>query len=106
VTFKPLDLQMSVPRVQEFSGIQQQAVQRPVTEQNMLATHAEKQTEAQRSQSAAVEQSSNAGIKPDQEGGQSGEHGQSGRGQKERQAKESVPEIPHPYKGLLFDKKL
>ncbi|GBG09622.1 hypothetical protein PAT3040_04279 [Paenibacillus agaridevorans] len=109
MTFKPLDFQISVPRTQEFSGMQQQAAQRPITEQNMLAHQTEKHTEAQRSQSAAVEQSSNSGIKADQEKNGGGDPRQQGRGKghgKDESAKELPPESPHPYKGLRFDVKL
>ncbi|MDQ6419230.1 hypothetical protein RB620_07220 [Paenibacillus sp. LHD-117] len=106
MTFKPLDLQMSVPRLQEYSGLQQQAAQRPVTEQNMLANQAQKHTEEQRIQSAAVEQSTNSGVKADQEGSQGGDprYPNRARGQaKEDSSKETQPESPHPYKGHRVD---
>ncbi|MHA6484372.1 hypothetical protein ACX1C1_20975 [Paenibacillus sp. strain BS8-2] len=108
MTFKPLDLQMSIPRLQEYSGLQQQAAQRPITEQNMLANQMQKNTEEQRFQSAAVEQSSNNGVKADQESGGGADHSQSGRNgrSKVEQPNNEVPETPHPYKGHRFDIKL
>lgn len=108
MSFKPLDLQMSVPRVQEYSGMQQQAAQRPLTEQNMLANQSVKHTEEQRFQSSAVEESSNSGIKADQESSNESDSRQSGRGrsQGKDEASQETPETPHPYKGHRFDIKL
>lgn len=108
MTFKPLDLQMSIPRLQEYSGLQQQAAQRPITEQNMLANQTVKHTEEQRFQSSAVEQSSNSGIKADQESSNESDSRQPGRGRsqgKDENATET-PEPPHPFKGHRFDIKL
>lgn len=108
MTFKPLDLQMSVPRLQEYGGLQQQAAQRPLTEQNMLANQTVKHAEEQRLQSTAVEQSSNSGVKADQDGGGGGDYKQSGRGRRQGkdEASNEAPESPHPYKGHRFDIKL
>jgi hypothetical protein len=98
---------MSVPRLQEYGGLQQQAAQRPLTEQNMLANQSVKHAEEQRFQSTAVEQSSNSGVKADQDGS-GGESRQSGRGkhQGNDETSKEAAEPPHPYKGHRFDIKL
>ncbi|REK76535.1 hypothetical protein [Paenibacillus paeoniae] len=108
MTFKPLDLQMSVPRTQEFSGMQQQAAQRPLTEQNMLANQASKQTEEMRNQNTAVEKSSNPQVRADQDGANDGGYKRGNRKKGVGTEEESgVDEPPvHPYKGHHLDIKL
>ena len=54
MTFKPLDLQISVPRTQEYGGMHQQALQRPIAEQTMLASQSAKQTEELRRQNTGI----------------------------------------------------
>jgi hypothetical protein len=109
MTFKPLDLQMSVPRTQEYSGMHQQAAQRPVTEQSMLANQSSKQTEELRHQNAALEQSSKLDVRANQE--QSGGKAYKRKSRKPRPdssaGTDTDPEQPvHPYKGHHFDMKL
>ncbi|MFD0587557.1 hypothetical protein ACFQZE_06055 [Paenibacillus sp. GCM10027627] len=109
MTFKPLDLQMSVPRTPEFGGKHQQAVQRPLVEQNMLASQSAKQTEQLRTQNAPLEQSSKAHVRADQEGSKNGGNGKQEQKRTDKEAAEAAPapEIPvHPYKGRNFDIKL
>lgn len=107
MTFKPLDLQISVPRTQEFSQMQQQAAQRPITEQNILANQSSKQTEELRKQSTETESSAKSKMR-------TGKDGEGGESAKERQMKSQKPEEEqeqpadpvHPFKGHKFDIKL
>ncbi|MBH5316614.1 hypothetical protein I6N90_02180 [Paenibacillus sp. GSMTC-2017] len=107
MTFKPLDLQMSVPRTQEFGSMHQQALQKPLSEQNILANQATKLTEELRKQNTAVEQSSKSQVRADQESNQSNLHKKSKRSQdKENKDEESCESPAHPYKGHRLDIKL
>ncbi|MFF2888102.1 hypothetical protein [Paenibacillus sp. NPDC057967] len=108
MTFKPLDLQMSVPRTQEFSGMQQQAAQRPLAEQNMLANQASKQTEELRNQNTAVEQSSKPQVRADQDGANDGGYKRGTRKKADGTDEELPADEPavHPYKGHHLDIKL
>ncbi|GKU78653.1 hypothetical protein [Paenibacillus sp. L3-i20] len=108
MTFKPLDLQMSVPRTQEFGGKHQQAIQRPLSEQNILANQASKDTEELRRQNTAVEQSSKPQVRADQESSQGNKHGKSARSSNAdgMESDDSSESPPHPYKGKRLDIKL
>lgn len=108
MTFKPLDLQMSVPRTQEFSSMQQQAAQRPLSEQNILANQASKQTEELRNQNTAVEKSSKPEVRADQDGANDGGYKRGGRKKEDGSDEEALAEDPpvHPYKGHHLDIKL
>lgn len=108
MTFKPLDLQMSVPRTQEFSGMQQQAAQRPVSEQNILANQSAKQTEEMRTQNTAVESSSKPQVRTGAEGGDKNAYGKRSRKRDGNGSSEEEPltEPAHPYKGHHLDIKL
>lgn len=108
MSFKPLDLQMSIPRTQEFSTMQSQAAHKPVADQNMLANQSAKDTELMRSQNSEVEQSD----KPKMRMNEDGQHGSSYRNgsgnRKEDKDKEdgADPTPVHPYKGHNLDIKL
>lgn len=100
---------MIVPRTQEFSGMQQQAAQRPLSEQNILANRSSKETEELRSQNTAVEQSAKAQVHADQEGSQGSKYYKAVRKRKSDQPGEdetsSEPPV-HPFKGHHLDIKL
>ncbi|OMF36782.1 hypothetical protein BK133_09065 [Paenibacillus sp. FSL H8-0548] len=108
MTFKSIDLQMSIPRTQEFSGMHGQAIHKPVADQNKLAEQASKQTELLRGKNAAVEQSSGIQIRNEQDGQQEQPHQKSRRTKEESEGLESEKDLPptHPYKGHKFDIKL
>ncbi len=108
MTFKPLDLQMSVPRTQEFSGQHGQALHKPVADQTMLAEQAAKQTEQLRRQNSAVEQASGQQIRGDQERNQEkqGRSGEARQHAQEESGQSSEAAPVHPYKGHHLDIKL
>ncbi|MGG1633556.1 hypothetical protein BK120_19460 [Paenibacillus sp. FSL A5-0031] len=108
MTFKSIDLQMSVPRTQEFSGMHGQAMHKPVADQNTLANQSAKQTELLRGKNTAIEQSNGLHIRSDQEGQQGNAYQQAKR--KRTQLSSDVDEQEaaptHPYKGHRLDIKL
>ncbi|MEK3882165.1 hypothetical protein [Paenibacillus sp. PL2-23] len=108
MTFKPLDFQMSVPRTQEFGGMHQQSLQRPITEQTMLASGTAKQTEEMRRQNTAIEKSSNLDVKTDQDSPDGNPYKKRKPKKKDDNAEqEPQPDTPaHPFKGHHFDIKL
>jgi hypothetical protein len=108
MTFRPLDLQIAIPRTQELGNMQQQAAQRPVTEQNILEQGAAKQIEEMRKQNAAVEGSSKPRV---QTNGEEGKGGTYGKGSKKKRpvsadGGEGEGEPAHPYKGRSIDIRL
>lgn len=107
MTFKPLDLQISVPRTQEFGGMQSQAAHKPTADQTALADRASKQTEQLRAKNTAVENTAGLKVRSEQE--QKGAayrkaaRKRSARDQTEEQAEDQPA---HPYKGHNLDIKL
>lgn len=108
MTFKSIDLQMSVPRTQEFSGKHGQAIHKPIADQNMLANQNIKNTELLRTKNTAIEQSNGLNIRSDQESGQGNANQKPRRklsqGDLEDDEQEQTP--AHPYKGHRLDIKL
>lgn len=101
----PLNLQLSVPRAPELSSLQQQAMNRPMTEQTMLETSVVKDAEQKRTQTAAVDETDKAAIR-DQEKEQSGGNSSAQSDEKERQQKQQTEGWRHPYKGHNLDIRL
>lgn len=102
----PLNLQLSVPRTPELSSLQQQAMQRPVTEQTILASDSLKHTDELRSVANPVDEIEKSLIH-DQESGNQQEH----QSKKQKQADNSLDQghnddSKHPYKGHKFDIRL
>ena len=101
MTYRSLDLQISIPRTPEAGGLQSQMMNRPMIEQQKLADESLKTTEQLRQKSSEVEETVETAIRDDQ-------HGQSG-GKNERQADEektdaaAEPPVPHPFKGHHID---
>ncbi|MGO4543903.1 hypothetical protein AB4Z29_03830 [Paenibacillus sp. 2TAB23] len=108
MTFKSIDLQMSIPRTQEFSGMHGQALHKPVADQNTLAAQTTKQTELLRGKNTAVEQSNGAHIRNDQDGEQGSSYQNAKRERKESGLDHEEQEHPpaHPFKGHRLDIKL
>lgn len=108
MTFKSIDLQMSVPRTQEFSGMHGQAMHKPVADQSMLANQTSKQTELLRGKNTAIEQSSGLHIRSGQEDGQGNAYQKAKQKRSDSSSEvEEQEETPaHPYKGHRFDIKL
>lgn len=102
----PLNLQLSVPRTPEVSSLQQQAMQRPVTEQTILASNALKHTDELRSVAQSVEETDKALIR-DQENGNQQEQKSKKRKQTDNALDQELnDDSKHPYKGHRFDIRL
>jgi len=108
MTFRTVDLQMSVPRTQELGSTHGQAIQRPVSEQELLAKESVKHTEELRSKNTAVEHPSSLSIKNEQERKQGSNKKKKKRNGNDDEALQGEEkEAPfHPYKGHHFDIKL
>ena len=103
MTFKSIDLQMSIPRTPEASGIHAQQLHKPIAEQQMLAMAAEKRTERLRRRNTGVDETEGQTIGDRQGKQQPG--GQEHRRDKRRQAgaQAAPPAGNHPYKGKHID---
>jgi uncharacterized caspase-like protein len=106
MAYKPLDLQISVPRTPESSTQQSQLNHKPIVNQIELERDTAQQTELRRSRNTEVEQGGNRGISSNEQ--------RDGRASSNRKRKEpSVPEAQteqqeervqsHPYKGKHID---
>ncbi|MFF2482623.1 hypothetical protein [Paenibacillus sp. NPDC058071] len=104
MAFKPIDLQISIPRTPELSGMQGQANHRPVDQQMRLADEEAKRTEMMRSKNEHVEQSVGLNVRGDQERQQSPyKRKQSGRKDADENEQPQPSEPEHPYKGRHLD---
>jgi len=107
MAYKPIDLQMSIPRTPDSSAQQNHMAQKPVYEQTVLESAAAKQTERMRTQNGAVEQSGMRGIKDDQSGGNGLPAKRRKRAASDSPAAEepkTPPQEPrHPFKGRHID---
>ncbi|MDQ0059689.1 hypothetical protein [Paenibacillus harenae] len=109
MTFKPLDMQMSVPRTQEYSGLQGQAAHKPLADQSALAGQASKETEQLRTKNTAVEQTTGQKVRSDQEqsDGSGSRYSAARKRTSDEMAEEQAEEKPaHPFKGHNLDIKL
>jgi len=102
MTFKSIDLQMSIPRTPEASGIHGQLLHRPVAEQQLLANNAAKETEELRHKNAEVEETGGQKIRDDREQSSSRQQGQKRHGKPDDDPANAQPSI-HPYKGKHID---
>lgn len=101
----PLNLQLSVPRAPELSGIQQQAIQRPVTEQTMLEANALKQADEKLKTANLVDKTDKTLIR-DKEN--SNPQGNKKKKQQEQHnsSEGKADDTQHPFKGHKFDIRL
>ncbi len=108
MTFKSIDLQMSVPRTQEFSGMHGQAIHKPVADQNMLAAQTTKQTELARGKNSAIEQSNGLHVRSGNDGQQGNAYQKPSQKRSDSETADSEQEQPpaHPFKGHKLDIKL
>lgn len=108
MTFKSIDLQMSVPRTQEFSGQHGQALHKPIAEQNMLANQSAKNTEELRAKNTGIEQAIGLHVRSDQEAQQGNDRQKARRKNPEDEHSEKEGDSPpvHPFKGHHLDIKL
>lgn len=108
MTFKSIDLQMSVPRTQEFGGMHGQAIHKPAADQNMLASQTTKQTELARGKNTAIEHTSGLHVRSENDGHQGNAYQKQihQRSESENADSEQEQPLPHPFKGHKLDIKL
>lgn len=108
MTFKSIDLQMSVPRTQEFSGKQSQIMHKTVADQNTLANQAAKNTEELRSKNTGIEQTTGLHVRTDQGEQQGHAHPKASRKRNldESTEQDEGTQPSHPFKGHSVDIKL
>ncbi|XEC97136.1 hypothetical protein AB6A23_11635 [Paenibacillus tarimensis] len=101
MSYQSIDLQMSIPRTPEASGVQSQIIHKPVAEQHKLADDASKQTEIVRHKNTNVEEASGLNVQD----GQGRSHGRHSSKKRERKRKpEQAQQLSaHPYKGKHID---
>ncbi|URN93435.1 MAG: hypothetical protein NAG76_16575 [Candidatus Pristimantibacillus lignocellulolyticus] len=102
----PLNLQLSVPRTPEISTLQQQAMQRPVTEQTILASNALKHTDELRSVANSVDEIDKALIRDQEQANQQEQKSKKQKKNDTRLDQELSDDSKHPYKGHRFDIRL
>ncbi len=101
MVFKPLEMQIVVPRTQDASVLQSQAAQRPITEQTLLANQSEKETERNRTKSTKTEKTIKSEVHTNGQGASSGQEHSDKRA---KTSTDAVDESPvHPYKGHNLD---
>jgi len=105
MSFKSLDLQVSIPRTPDASSMQSQQMLRQAADQTKLAAASAEQTIELRHRNTEVEESSGQTIRDREGRRQNGQ--QKGRGQGERGthggARAREPGSAHPYKGKHID---
>ncbi|MFC4775367.1 hypothetical protein ACFO9Q_01040 [Paenibacillus sp. GCM10023252] len=107
MTFKAIDLQVSVPRSQDSGAMQSHSQHRITAEQTTMNAQSLKKTEELRSKSTGVEQSPGLQIRSQADQGQ-GEGQSSRRSKPDKQdssseASSDGSEPSHPYKGHIID---
>lgn len=108
MTFKSIDLQMSIPRTQEFSGMHGQAIHKPVTDQTMLAAQTTKQIELARGKNSAIEQANGLHVRSEHDEQQGNAYRKPSKKRSDSDTADSEQEQPppHPFKGHKLDIKL
>ncbi|CAM3892318.1 hypothetical protein COLU111180_12970 [Cohnella lubricantis] len=106
MSYRPIDLQTSLPRTLEMSPLQQQQQQRSAMEQAALGHQAAKQAEKQAQSSVRLESAGKRSIsekEPRERKKHSSAAGKNGGGESEPGEDE---QSAHPYKGRHLDIKL
>ncbi|WP_268624430.1 hypothetical protein [Paenibacillus alvei] len=107
MNWKPVEMQIAIPRTQESSTLQHQQQQRPVTEQAMLNDQAQRLMEKSRERNAQVESSQDARIRNQHhEGGNHAERDGSDNShseQKQDETEQVMVPAQHPFKGKHID---
>jgi len=102
VSYKPLDLQVSMPRSIEMTTLQHQQQQRSVTEQSLMGQQAQKTAEQNASRSAKAESASGGTISEKEPRHRDrGRQSSSGKKQEASEGESKLPE--HPFKGKHID---
>jgi len=103
MSYKPIDLQTSLPRTVELSPLQQQQQMRTALEQEALAQQAVKQAEQRARSNAKLEEAGGRTIS-DREPRERRQEPKPFKGRREREADGEAGEKPaHPYKGKHLD---
>ncbi len=102
MSYKPIDMQVSMPRSVEMTPLQHQQQQRSATEQSLLGQQAMKTAEQNAARSAKTESTEGGTISERQprERDKRRKTGKNASAQ-EQSEEEKVPE--HPYKGKHID---
>ncbi|GBF72027.1 hypothetical protein PA598K_00257 [Paenibacillus sp. 598K] len=103
MTYRSLDLQMSIPRTPEAGGIQSQMMNRPSLEQQQLASETTKTAEQLRHKSGEVGEAAETAIQDEQHGHPGGRDMKQNHSEAEQEEAKDAPPAPHPYKGKHID---
>ncbi len=104
MNFKPIELQISMPRTADAGQQQQQLSHKPVADQSMLGTHAQREAEKERTRSTQTDETAESKIRdPNKDSGQEENEEKDGQQTEEQSADSSEVPAPHPYKGRHFD---
>ncbi|MFD2613031.1 hypothetical protein [Paenibacillus gansuensis] len=101
MNFKPVEMQIAIPRTNDLVPLHNQLNQKPVTDQSQLAGQEAKHQEDSRHRSSKPEEASGSGV-ADRERRNPAPSASSG---KKRTLKEDTEETlaEHPYKGRHID---
>ncbi|CAM3061951.1 hypothetical protein P4H27_19825 [Paenibacillus taichungensis] len=101
MSFKAVELQIAVPRTSEAGRYQNEAQQRPVIDQNLLAEQTAKEANEARQRSEALDETAHTDVR---DGQSRNKEQQSGSNEPEvTSALETVKPAEHPYKGKHID---
>ncbi|WEK56164.1 MAG: hypothetical protein P0Y55_08985 [Candidatus Cohnella colombiensis] len=102
MSYKPIDMQVSIPRTLELSSLQHHQQQRAANDQTLLGQQGQKTAEHEAKRSQKAESASQHGIN-DQESHQgNGQHSGNKKNNSEEQTEGTVP-AQHPFKGKHID---
>ncbi|MFS0856856.1 MULTISPECIES: hypothetical protein [Paenibacillus] len=101
MSFKAVELQIAVPRTSEAGRYQNEAQQRPVIDQNLLAEQTAKEANEARQRSEALDETAHTDVR---DGQSRNKEQQSGSNESEvTSTLETVKPAEHPYKGKHID---
>lgn len=101
MSFKAVELQIAVPRTSEAGRYQNEAQQRPVIDQNLLAEQTAKEANEARQRSEALDETAHTDVR---DGQSRNKEQQSGSNEFEvTSTQETVKPAEHPYKGKHID---
>jgi len=101
VSYKSIDLQVSLPRSVEMTSLQQQQQQRSATEQTLLGQQSVKEAEHNAARSTKAESASNGTISERQPRHRNKQSPSKNKNQESPEEENKLPE--HPYKGKHID---
>jgi len=103
MTFRPVDMQVSMPRSVELTSLQQQQQQRPTIEQGLLGQQAMKTAEQEAARSAKTEAASHGTVSERQPRERKKGYPPSSKKSSQEQSEEENKAPEHPYKGRHID---